>query len=138
MSRRIAFVSLFLAACGGAAAPAGRAPDKEAAPEPSTVEEAQQQIAQAKSDLAVRPSEPAAATGAGAAADESPKTSSSKKAESDYGGTSPTCQSPCRAIASMRRAVGALCRMTGDADARCTEAKRTLQESEMRVASCGC
>jgi hypothetical protein len=38
----------------------------------------------------------------------------------------------------MRRAVAALCRMAGEADARCEDAKHTLSESEQRVAACGC
>jgi hypothetical protein len=38
----------------------------------------------------------------------------------------------------MRRAVAALCRMTGEEDARCEDAKKTLNESESRVARCHC
>lgn len=48
------------------------------------------------------------------------------------------CASPCRAIASMRRAVTALCRMTGDDDTRCVEAKVTLTDSEKRIHKCSC
>lgn len=48
------------------------------------------------------------------------------------------CASPCRALVSMRRAVAALCRMTGDTDTRCVDAKKTLADSEGRVSPCSC
>jgi hypothetical protein len=41
-------------------------------------------------------------------------------------------------MSSMRRAVEAICRMAGDADARCTDARKTLKDSEAKVAGCGC
>jgi hypothetical protein len=48
------------------------------------------------------------------------------------------CDTSCRAIASMRRAVAILCHLAGDLDARCTDARRILAESEQRVAACAC
>jgi len=48
------------------------------------------------------------------------------------------CQLDCKAIASMRRAVGVLCGLSGEADTRCVEAKKRLGECEVRVARCGC
>jgi hypothetical protein len=45
---------------------------------------------------------------------------------------------PCRALTSMRSAVTALCRMTGNEDARCVDAKRTLADSEGRISPCSC
>jgi hypothetical protein len=50
----------------------------------------------------------------------------------------PECVTPCKAIASMRRSVDALCRLAGDGDARCIDARGTLARSEQRVARCGC
>jgi hypothetical protein len=38
----------------------------------------------------------------------------------------------------MRRAVGVLCSLAGDADDRCAEARKRLEESEAKVAPCGC
>jgi hypothetical protein len=38
----------------------------------------------------------------------------------------------------MKTAVEAICRMAGVQDTRCTDAQRTLKESQARVASCGC
>jgi hypothetical protein len=38
----------------------------------------------------------------------------------------------------MRRSVEALCRLAGDGDARCVDARGTLARSEQRVARCGC
>jgi len=48
------------------------------------------------------------------------------------------CATPCHAIASMRRAVDAICRMAGAQDARCVAARKTLSDDEARVAPCGC
>jgi len=131
------------AACGGAGpapskAPAqethDRAPDDYALSEPRTIEEAQNQIAQAREMLS-------AETNATREMEASPRAEppppqgaapSARRERED------SCGSPCRALASMKRAVEALCRMTGDADDRCVDAKRTLDESTGRVASCKC
>jgi hypothetical protein len=135
---------LALAACGGPARPAD-APEQE----PRTVEEAQTRIdvatrlIQASTTLAqtAKPQEPATPP----AAPPSPK---GLGAEPGWGADTDTsaresrmqspCDTSCRAIASMRRAVAVLCRITGDEDERCTDARRTLAESEQRVAACGC
>ncbi len=50
----------------------------------------------------------------------------------------PACVTPCKAIASMRRSVDALCRLAGETDARCIDARGTLERSEQKVARCGC
>lgn len=157
---------LALAACGGAApgalAPATTAPEAKApdafSGEPSTVEQAQDQISAAKAQLASAGEsantadkanryapEAQSATGtssppsAGAARPSAalPKKSSVPTPADAPAGTT-SCGSPCRAIASMRRAVTALCRMTGEDDARCLDAKRTLTESQTRIAPCSC
>lgn len=138
------FVGATLAACGGSASPA-RAPESKAEPEvdPATIEEAQQQIARAQSRLAGGASkaadQPTAASEAAPSPEPAPPSEPSQQsATGKRGVTDAACSSPCRALASMRRAVTALCRMTGDTDARCLDAKRTLTDSEGRVTPCTC
>lgn len=138
------FGGMGLAGCGGGGGAASVASPPQAAPKaeessPTTIEEAEAQIARAKDDLAtsakkardfdVTPPPPPAPP-----ADE-PRSPSSARSEPVH---APQCVSPCRALASMRRAVDALCRLAGDADARCTDARKTLQDSAARVATCRC
>ena len=143
--------ALSLAACGGAAE--ARAPAAQAAePEPTSIEEAQDQISRARDRLAsastgAQPSKPGGGAPAADAARPPPPTvqspggestsepSASKAARSLDDGR---CSSPCRALASMRRAVTALCRMAGDTDTRCLDARRTLADSEGRISPCSC
>jgi hypothetical protein len=146
-----------LAACGGAAgerAPAAKSPSNVPVSEPSSVEEAQEQIAAAKADLArasaggVSGSSSLAPSLAPPAADSSTaEPSAVPKAPSRPGASESSksartaddrCSMPCRALTSMRTAVTALCRMTGNDDARCADAKRTLADSEGRIAPCSC
>jgi len=140
-----AFLLLALAACGGGPARPAEAPEEE----PRTIEEAQTRIdvatrvIQASTTLAqtAKPQEPGtppttppspkglgAEPGWGADTDTSARESRSQS----------PCDTSCRAIVSMRRAVAVLCRLTGEEDSRCTDARRTLAESEQRVAACGC
>lgn len=156
------------AACGGAEAKAPDVMKTAEPPErePASIEEAQQRIASAKAELAggrpraagdsyarqpgtdadsPTPAEPAPAppqstTPAESPLQQRPSTSTSSesapaKATRNVDGR---CGSPCRALTSMRRAVTALCRMTGAEDARCLDAKHTLADSESRVAPCSC
>ncbi len=138
-------------ACGGGAglkpnAPAtspaeGAVSDKApTSAEPQTVAEAREQIARAKAELewgdrarAEGRAEDAKASGASEA-----PTGGAPAPEERQRSETPGCRTPCQALRSMRRAVDALCRMTGSGDERCTEAQRTLQSSEQRVATCGC
>jgi hypothetical protein len=157
-------VASAIAACGGAAQ-TGSVPARSPEPnEPGSIEEAQSQIAAAEAELGgASPSTPAYESPSGGASRESgassSDSSSTPKAESappapaaspskgapqatersrtSSGAESP-CVVPCRALASMRTAVIALCRMTGDDDARCANAKRTLADSEGRARSCSC
>ena len=48
------------------------------------------------------------------------------------------CMNPCRALASIKRASEALCRMTAEADERCISARKTLVSAAERTASCAC
>jgi len=122
-------------AANEAAAPAPAAPAaKEESREPTSIEEAQAQLERARAQLRGQaPLAPTTAT-TGAAAESAPA-----------GGATPTAESPpsrcgnaCGAMSSMRRAVDAICRMAGETDARCADARRTLKDSETKVAGCGC
>jgi hypothetical protein len=126
-------------ACGGAAEPKAppqetreRVPREEVAPR--TIEDAQEQIARARAALDGTPSEldDLKATEPSAAPKAEPQGGARAESLED------ACSGSCRALASMRRAVDALCRMTGDADERCASAKRTLSDSIRRIASCRC
>lgn len=137
---------LALAACGGAAEAPPRSPAKTSAPaderEPTSIEEAEEQIARARAELAV-PGEAAGGAAPGSAqpaaepSSDAARPSAAPRTEGALG-SGDACASSCRALSSMRRAVSALCRMTGDEDARCADARRTLGESESRVATCHC
>jgi hypothetical protein len=133
--------------------------------EPQTVEEAQKQIANLRASIDSRKSAldlesgkktsekppESSATTPPANTRRPPATDPAKPTTPGGGGTAPRddskatssgsedlCVSPCRALASMKRAVDALCRMTGDADTRCVDAKKTLTDSTTRVATCKC
>jgi hypothetical protein len=131
--------------CGGAAPTPKSAPSYEVPPpatpvteaEPQTIEEAQAAIARAQADLEQPATDALRAGGPAPGADqEAPGTEPQRPQASPT--AQDTCAGNCRAIASMRRAVRALCRITGDGDARCAEARTTLAESEARLARCGC
>ncbi len=130
--------SLIAVGCG--AAPAPNAPSVPAETSPRTVEEAELAIARARSEIdAFAGSAKTPANQPSAAPTEAPKRPA---APTEPLSVSPSadaaCSTPCRALASMRRAVGALCELTGEADTRCTEAKKTLAESSSSVGSCTC
>ncbi len=129
---------VWLGACGGAAekAPAspstGSPPPAEVtAPEPRTVREAQDQIAHAAREIADPERLPSARS-------EEPRPTTAEPTREDEATKKAWCAMPCQAIRSMRRAVDALCRMTGHGDPACADAKKTLTENEARVAPCGC
>lgn len=149
--------SVVLAACGGAAessapakAPAGAGAPADSAPEPEpkTIAEAQDQIDRLRADLSTDLKKSEAdkdtartAPGSGASTSSTaskPATSPAVREEAAKAESHDRCASSCRAITSMRRAVTALCRMTGDEDSRCSDARKTLSESESRVAQCHC
>ncbi len=121
-------VAFGLIGCGGAPPAPAKAPTHEDT-EPRTIDEAQDQIdsARAAIDQNLAQGSPAVnaekAPNGGPASEEKP---------------SETCGGQCKALASMKRAVGVLCRLTGDNEGRCVSAKRTLDASTIRVASCKC
>jgi hypothetical protein len=125
----VSVVAALAAACGGTApqSPSGPPANATGAPstverEPTTIDEAKQQIQSARAILESR-----AEAQQGAEQPAAPLDSSSS-----------ACGDACRAIASMRRAVEALCRLSGESDDQCTDARATLSRCEARVASCGC
>lgn len=147
----LAVVTCALVACGGSAPPPASAPAKTEspsggatadalAPEPTTVEEARDQIARAEAEL--RGSLESTKKAESERPEEKPATAPPPPApparESKTLSEAPSCRTPCQALRSMRRAVDALCRMTGDMDGRCLEARKTLATSEVRAATCGC
>jgi hypothetical protein len=139
LSARAVVIAIGGAACGGAdseSAPRtpSSAPPLYAAP-PRTIEEAQEQIARARADLDVSGAA-AAKTGTSDMSREPKAPGERPDAQSDRGENA--CRSPCQALDSMRRAVDALCRMTGEEDSRCGDAKRTLTDSTSRLSHCNC
>jgi len=138
--RRAIVVSVSLIVAVGCGAEGGRpsfAPSVPAEKPPRTVDEALQRIDRARSEIDANK-----AAGAAPPAPDSPPaqpTGEPKPTATDApsAGYSP-CSGPCRALGSMRRAVEALCELTGAADDRCTTAQKTLQESRAKVGPCSC
>lgn len=146
----------FMGASGCAAAAAGAKAPEEA--EPTTVEEAQAQLDRSRADIesamgpqggtpgaagAATPSQPSAPptpslTQAAPLTSPPPPPAEALSSESQSSSGASACVTACRAIASMRRAVSAICRMAGSQDARCVDARKTLSDDEARVAPCGC
>jgi hypothetical protein len=112
--------------------------------EPATIEEAQAQLERARAQLPgwAPPTTPVTGAsvetpGAGGTTQSAESGPSTVPREVD---TEPQhrCGNACGAMTSMRHAVEAICRMAGEADARCTDARKTLRDSEVKVAGCGC
>jgi hypothetical protein len=109
-------------AANEAASPAPAAPAASFdAREPATIEEAQAELERARAQLP---------GWAGPATPSGPHRQ--LETEPDR------CGHACGAVTSMRHAVEAICRMAGESDARCTDGRRTLKDSEAKVATCGC
>jgi len=127
-------LSAVLGLAAGCAAVGAGAPEAKSVmePEPTTVEQAQAQLERAHEQIEGAPSPPAT-PGGGAVA---PAPVAPSEATQQTGGSA--CATACRAITSMRRAVDAICRIAGTADARCTAARKTLSDDEARVVPCGC
>ena len=143
--------AVVVAGCGGAApeaaTPSAKSPEgaRSTTNEPDSIEEAEAQIAFARTQLggdsgqsrfAPPPAPAPMSPGSTPSASTTPAPPAAESSAASGGAD--RCASPCRALASMRRAVTALCRMTGNDDTRCTDAKRTLIDSEGRVAPCSC
>jgi hypothetical protein len=135
-------------AAGCAAGPPSSGAKAPAEPEPSTIEEAQAELARARAELGLPRSDAQTkdATGTSAATTPPDQLDLRKSEEPDgdrdatrrEAGQGAGCGSACKAIASMRRAVDAICRMAGESDPRCSDARKTLADSAARVGACGC
>ncbi|NOU35087.1 MAG: hypothetical protein HOO96_44920 [Polyangiaceae bacterium] len=134
--------SSFVAACGGAAyeskAPSAEPTPHTAESEPATVAEATARVDQARAELDQALHAPSATPA-------QPTQPQSQPSHVPMPGTEPAgvqpespCARACRAFASMERAVAAVCRLAGDADAKCTSAKKVLDENMVRVKACAC
>jgi hypothetical protein len=130
---------------GGAAPAAPATQDFEKSrtagePEPATIEDAQAQLERARAALAGwAPGAGPAGTATGTTQDlEQKKTEATAGGEPAGAREGDRCTTACSAMASMKRAVDAICRMAGDADARCTSARKTADESQAKVVGCGC
>ncbi len=157
-----AAATLCLTACGAAPRPAS-APSSASAP--STIEEAEAELdraerllpgspspdgtgARAEEKPAAKPKDvarPPAPTGGAAPAPTTASTPMKAAARdeparpvADDGEEATPCQTACRALASMRRAADAVCRIAGEGDARCAGAHRRVEAALARVAHCGC
>lgn len=106
--------------------------------EPATVAEATARVEQARAELdqafrapSVTPAQPS---------DPHSPAQPSHVPGTEPAGIQPEspCARACRAFASMERAVAAVCRLAGDADAKCTSAKKILDENMVRVKACAC
>lgn len=134
---------LALSACAAAKSPA-----LPSVTSPRSVEEAEAEIARAKADIEAttssppqvgRPEAPPTSKPPVSPAPPPPPASEpAREPASPASVDSSGCSTPCRALASMRRAVGALCELTGTEDIRCVNAVATLASSEARVGRCAC
>jgi hypothetical protein len=125
----------------------------EAAPEPTTLAEAEALLEQAKADLdrlalnEVPPSSAGAA--APAAAPPAPvtapspaperKSSADDKPRDDAASSQGrTCDTACKAFSSLTRASDAVCRLDTEGGRRCERARQIRDDAAQRVATCGC
>ena len=114
--------------------------------EPASIEEAQAQLERARAQLAGGTPATPDTRATGVTVQTTPGAGATT--ESTGGPTPPSaapgrdaqgrCGNACGAMTSMRHAVDAICRMAGDTDARCTDARRTLKDSETKITGCGC
>jgi hypothetical protein len=138
-------------AANEAGTPAAAAPTamKLESREPASIEEAQAQLERARVQLAGgTPATPGTPDTRATGATVQTTPGAGATTESTAGPTPPSaapgrdaegrCGNACGAVTSMRHAVDAICRMAGDTDARCTDARKTLRDSETKVAGCGC
>lgn len=146
MRRRLAPLTLFLgsslvfAACGGAMPPmeapgkaGGYAPAPE--PEPQTIEEATAQLERAKAAFDKRTAPVAMPTAPTGTMQVEPRPPTHIEAT---GAAADECTNLCRAFSSMQRAQAAICRLAGEGDPRCADAKRVVEDNAKRVAQCRC
>jgi len=129
----------------GSTAEPSKTADEEAAPSSTTttgaelenLEQAEAALARARQQLDTVLGAAPAAGESGAEKDDADRSAERPRSEAEKKADSP-CVTACRAFASLERAQLAVCRLAGDADARCTRAKSMVEESARRIARCGC
>jgi hypothetical protein len=67
-----------------------------------------------------------------------PRAQAESKDRAEKKGAETSCQTACRAFASLERAAESVCRLAGPEDGRCTRAREIVTAHASRVASCGC
>jgi hypothetical protein len=105
--------------------------------EPRSLDEAQAELARAERTLVALLEPPSQSAGKSrrSAADSE---ASAPRSKPKKGAPSTDCKQVCRAYSSMLRATAAICRMDGEAGARCKGAKKTVDRYRARVMNCGC
>lgn len=104
----------------------------------ASIDEAEAALAQAqaalnpelRADPAHKSSRPDAAA--------KPQTKTPSPAGSKPQDGSDRCLNACKAFASLKRAAAAVCRLAGEADARCKRAQSIVSENEARMTACKC
>jgi hypothetical protein len=125
------------------------APALASEPEPQSLAEAEALLERAQAELErVASNETATRESAAEAAPSpapraaAPPTDDKSAADADGAGPSAkaenSCQSACRAYASLTRASEAVCRLDAPDGKRCERARRIVDDASRRVATCGC
>ena len=109
----------------------------------ATLQQAEAALARAKAELETALLTDKAKGGEGAATGGPARRRAGRAEESEAKAsqapkTVSPCMNACRAFASLERAATAVCRLAGDANERCSRARRVLAESEERVTACRC
>ena len=126
----LASFALGLVACGGSAPMASTAGAPVEEPEPTTVEQAEEQIRQARARL--EPNAKALSADAKVASESAP--AAPQAASEPAPAPAPRSESQeCRALHSLERATKALCRLTRDDDPRCKDATVALEQDRSRI-----
>lgn len=140
-----ALVASTVVACGGAQSKGAAAPEApasteaQAAPEPTTLDDAKAQLERARAELLGEGATPAMPAEPGPATPSEGADAAETEAGADVApGSASACRTTCRAVDSMRSAVTAICRLAGDESDDCREAKSTLTRGEARAEGCGC
>ena len=131
----LALAAAITAGCAASPARSGAQPPTE--PGPATIEQAQAELARARTELGLPPSDTTTPAPQLELRKSEEKTTDLDATRREAGPDG-ECGNACKAMASMRRAVEAICRMAGESDPRCTDARKTLTDSASRVGACGC
>lgn len=117
-----------LLACGGAAREPSTVASAEARREPTTAEEAEVQVKDALAQL-----EPTAAPAMAPTPEPQPKAQAQSEATNETRYAAKEESVECRAFRSLERATDALCRLAGDKDQRCVDARSAVDRNRTRA-----